>query len=122
MRRVIQIAAGLGVVAAVIALALGVRLYTPPEIRRVLDGTELQVSVAGAAEPAKTPVAARRERLAGLPCFRCHEMEEFEKGEAFSHKRHAKELGTHCHLCHAFKGHFEVVTRKDLCAECHEDD
>ena len=37
----------------------------------------------------------------------------------FSHVLHAEEGVGHCHKCHAFKGHFQVVTREATCEECH---
>lgn len=112
-----------------------------------LDPGGLTVSQATAAEahaegrqqheegaPARQPL-----RLESLPCFGCHNFKRFIEGgdagesagasagkkkdgdsEAFPHGRHRDEDGLkHCHLCHAFKGHLTVVTRKALCEECH---
>ncbi len=58
-------------------------------------------------------------KLDDLACFRCHGLEQFEHGEKFPHATHRQEGAGHCHRCHAFQGHFEVVIRKDTCEECH---
>jgi hypothetical protein len=92
-----------------------------------------------AAAPAKGKDAA----LAGLSCFGCHDLKAYHAGnkskkraaskddeddeddddsvigKPFSHDLHAEEVGGHCHKCHAFKGHFEVVIREETCGECH---
>lgn len=52
------------------------------------------------------------------------EDEEDEEDEgpprgSFPHALHAEEGAGHCHMCHAFKGHFQVVTREATCGECH---
>ena len=58
-------------------------------------------------------------RLDDLACFRCHGLQEYEHGERFPHATHREEGAGHCHRCHAFQGHFEVVIRKETCEECH---
>lgn len=74
------------------------------------------------------------DKIDKLPCFNCHGVMDFHKGDhdqpgtdeegninpkAFSHDLHAGEGLVHCHLCHAFEGHFQVTIRKATCEECH---
>ena len=82
--------------------------------------------------PTHKPALSRLERL---PCFGCHNIEHFRKGKPkplvqpgaaagepkpeFSHTLHQDEGVGHCHMCHAFEGHFQVVIRKETCAGCH---
>ena len=58
-------------------------------------------------------------KLDNLACFQCHDRQRFEHGEKFPHATHREEGAGHCHRCHAFQGHFEVIIRKATCEECH---
>jgi hypothetical protein len=67
------------------------------------------------------PLSARSEspgtRIEDLPCFGCHNIERYKEGEEFSHSKH-RNVG-HCHVCHAFEGHFQVTIRRKTCEGCH---
>lgn len=66
--------------------------------------------------PSVQPVPTT-ERLADLPCFGCHNLERYLTETRFGHPQHA--VAGHCHVCHAFSQHFEVVVRKENCGQCH---
>lgn len=86
------------------------------------------------APPRPSAGTAVPDKIDGLACFSCHSVVEFHKGDpdqpgtdddgninpkAFSHDLHVGEGLVHCHLCHAFEGHFQVSIRKATCEECH---
>ena len=56
-------------------------------------------------------------KLEKLKCFRCHNIERYRSGDDFSHDAH-EEVG-HCHMCHAFEGHFQATIRRQTCEGCH---
>ncbi len=109
--------------------------------------TALRAQVAAGGHPAAVAAEAAPKkaatRLERLPCFGCHNIEHYRKGkpkaaaaaagapegkptEEFSHTLHQEENAGHCHVCHAFEGHFQVTIRKDArkgresCGNCHD--
>jgi hypothetical protein len=70
-------------------------------------------------EPPAPPPAAKspEDILLNLPCFGCHSRQRFLDETRFSHRVH--EAAGHCHVCHAFSSHFEVIVRKEHCGTCH---
>lgn len=60
------------------------------------------------------------ERLAEMPCFGCHNLDRYLTETRFGHPQHA--VAGHCHVCHAFESHFEVIVRKENCGECHKEE
>lgn len=120
-----SIAIAVGVVAAMVMVGLAVQT--------ALDTQSAAANPqAAVAAPAHKPSGTLLERL---PCFGCHNIEHFRKGNPkaqiqagtaadepkaeFSHTLHEGEGVGHCHMCHAFEGHFQVVIRKETCAGCH---
>lgn len=63
--------------------------------------------------------SVEKKRVELLPCFGCHNIERYRTGEKFPHKTHLEEGIGHCHMCHAFSGHFQVTIRRETCEECH---
>lgn len=76
----------------------------------------LRPSTAAATDP-EPAVRASAKKIEDLSCFTCHNIEHYREGSDFSHAAH-EDLG-HCHLCHAFEGHFETKVREEVCDECH---
>ena len=60
-----------------------------------------------------------KKRVETLPCFGCHNIERYRTGDEFPHETHKEEGIGHCHMCHAFSGHFQVTIRRETCEECH---
>ncbi len=58
-----------------------------------------------------------RTNVEDLPCFGCHNVERYREGEEFAHSKH-ENVG-HCHVCHAFEGHFQATIRRKTCEGCH---
>jgi len=101
--------------------------------------TALRAQVAAHGQPAAAPAPAPKARvplIERLPCFGCHNIEHYRKGRPkpavpaagapegepsaeFSHTLHQEQDVGHCHVCHAFEGHFQVTIRKETCAGCH---
>lgn len=110
-------------------------------VASILIGLSVQRGLRAEASEPKAPAAnqashkAAGTRLEQLPCFGCHNIEHYRKGKPkpvvpakedgdepskeFSHTLHQQEGVGHCHMCHAFEGHFRVVIRKETCAGCH---
>ena len=106
---------GVGVVVVFAQLLQQVRLS--PE-----GGVSAQAAIHGAEGQADEAAALAQDvtriTVDKLPCFGCHALAQYLHG-TFSHKQHGEEGVGHCHRCHAFKGHFQVVTREATCGECH---
>ncbi len=124
-----------------IVLVFGVllsQLHVGPSGALEVNHAEPAAPLPGLFEAADPPGAVSATMLERLPCFECHSLSHYLEGappgpadEAtetddegppsgpFSHALHADEEVGHCHMCHAFTGHFQVVTRQETCAECH---
>jgi hypothetical protein len=78
-----------------------------------------QATTAHAAALPSLPARAKgpEDILLDLPCFGCHSRERFLNETRFGHRAH--EAAGHCHVCHAFESHFEVIVRKEHCGSCH---
>ncbi len=90
---------------------------------------------AGKDDKAKeAPKQTKAPKLEDISCFVCHDIATFKDprkdgdddddddeviGKPFPHDLHKEEGAGHCHVCHAFQGHFHTVIREDTCEECH---
>ncbi len=66
---------------------------------------------------AAAPAPDLTPKLDQIACFGCHSYERFTSETRFNHGKHAG--AGHCHGCHAFENHFEVVVRQEHCDACH---
>ena len=82
-----------------------------------LHGTRGEAHGAPDAEDRDAAPLTRRDRLEALPCFGCHNIDRYMSETRFGHPAH--EGAGHCHVCHAFEGHFAVTVREDHCGVCH---
>ena len=114
-KAVLQLLLGVVVVASLALIAA--------QLRRAQPALAELTRAAGAASrtvlPSRTERPEPPTRLESLPCFRCHNLGRYHKGKDFSHDQHREEGVGHCHVCHAFSGHFEVVVRRGTCDGCH---
>lgn len=105
-------------VSGLVAFAIFIGLGMTVDLRS--HGIELNHPVAQGDAPKVRPSEQPWERgdsLDKLRCFRCHNIERYRNGEDFSHEAH-EDVG-HCHVCHAFEGHFQAVIRRQVCEDCH---
>ena len=119
---------------AIAAIALATTIGVGISVQTALRAEAATAQPAPVARPHKTAAS----HLESLPCFGCHNIEHFRKGKPkplaaaatasdddvaetaeFSHTVHQQEGVGHCHMCHAFEGHFQVTIRKETCAGCH---
>jgi hypothetical protein len=128
---------------AIVAIVLSTTIAVGFSVQTALRAEDAVATPHGAASapPAQKKNATEKDaesRLRSLPCFGCHNFEHFRLGKPkplaaaatasdddvaetaeFSHTFHQKEGVGHCHMCHAFEGHFQVTIRKETCAGCH---
>ncbi len=117
---ILPAAFGLGTAAGLFAFVLGGSAASDETSARmeILRGYLNPAESAPHVAPPSPPSAQTREEiLAAVPCFGCHSLARFTTETRFGHKRH--EGAGHCHVCHAFTSHIEVIVRKELCATCH---
>ncbi|OIP31239.1 MAG: hypothetical protein AUK47_22815 [Deltaproteobacteria bacterium CG2_30_63_29] len=110
----------LAVLGGLIVLAVFIRLATAVDLSE--DPLTLAASTQHATghSEASEPTESLRTELGALPCFReCHNFERFDAGGDFPHSIHLEQEIGHCHMCHAFDGHFEASVREEICEDCH---
>jgi hypothetical protein len=56
-----------------------------------------------------------------LPCFQCHEFDQFQKGPPFPHDTDEHRSVGHCSLCHAALGHHGIRIDTRPCLSCHDE-
>ena len=115
--RFVLIATGLALLVVAVA---GMAAALDPEVQAVRRGMAGAASGSASAADLDRRAPSPLPAVAELPCFGCHDPKAYREGERFPHasEDHEDIMG-HCHLCHAFQGHFEIVTRKTACEECH---
>jgi hypothetical protein len=103
------------------ALAILIQPFPSHEIEKQGTAALAFVQARSEGSAAERPPAGRggspRTQLEGLPCFDCHNIERYREGAEFAHSKH-ENVG-HCHVCHAFKGHFQATIRRKTCEGCH---
>jgi len=60
-------------------------------------------------------------KRANLPCFRCHDTEQFKTGPPFPHATDEHRSVGHCSVCHASLGHHGVKFDRRPCLGCHDE-
>lgn len=90
----------------------------PPEDVTLAAGTTATDAAEPAAAASPTEAADDADEEGEGDQAEAEDGADEEKAE-FSHTLHDEEVGGHCHVCHAFTGHFQVTIRKGTCDGCH---